>query len=389
MTNATLALNVSRPATPATPPANSRDQDDASSSKRFDAALDAAHAQVRDPREQSTPSSRPSHASSSVDDTASSAKSGNAKADHASDDDQTKKDDDTSSDDTSIAATMLSLIGVPPQVTTAAAKVLDVAKGSADTAGVMPGALPALLNGVPGVAATAPGLTGVLPGTAAGVQAAADDLAGVQGATPSMLAAVAPDATMAAPLTAPSFASLLAGTGLAATKDDGSSVDPANPSPMPFAHPQLTGQASGSVVQVQATQVATSPQFAQELGEQIAWMGSGDVKEARIKLHPEELGSMDVRVNLDGGKVNVAIMAQHPAAVHAVQQTLSQLDSMLAHHGLSLGQADVGQRQAEPGGDGSANGQGSSGQGTDGNTTGGAETIATTRVSRGLVDEGA
>ncbi|KAG9568771.1 hypothetical protein KCV01_g19837, partial [Aureobasidium melanogenum] len=147
-----------------------------------------------------------------------------------------------------------------------------------------------------------------------------------------------------------------------------------------------TTPTDGQMMQVQSTQPATSPQFAQELGEQIAWMGSGQVKEARIKLHPEELGSMDVRVNMDGGKVNVAIMAQHPAAVHAVQQTLSQLDSMLAHHGLTLGQADVGQRQQGQGGgdaSSSAAGQASSGAEADAAST----TVATSPVSRGLVDE--
>jgi flagellar hook-length control protein FliK len=155
--------------------------------------------------------------------------------------------------------------------------------------------------------------------------------------------------------------------------------------PMPLAHAQGLDQGGATVVQVQATQPATSPQFAQELGEQIAWMGSGQVKEARIKLHPEELGSMDVRVSLEGGKVNVAILAQHPAAVHAVQQTLSQLDSMLAHHGLSLGQADVGQRQAEHGGENG--GQGTTARGNDTEAAGAATTVVTSRVSRGLVDE--
>jgi flagellar hook-length control protein FliK len=94
---------------------------------------------------------------------------------------------------------------------------------------------------------------------------------------------------------------------------------------------------------------------------------------------------MDVRVNIDGGKVNVAIMAQHPAAVHAVQQTLSQLDTLLAHHGLSLGQADVGQRQTGQGGDGQGGGNG--GQGGAGEPDAAGPVVATSRVSRSLVDE--
>ena len=190
----------------------------------------------------------------------------------------------------------------------------------------------------------------------------------------------------AAGVVPPSFAALLATQGsAAAAKDDhqGTVVDAAS-SPMPLAHAPDLGNAV-PVVQVQATQAATTPQFAQELGEQIAWMGSGQIKEARIKLHPEELGSMDVRVHLDAGKVNVAILAQHPAAVHAVQQTLAQLDSMLAHHGLSLGQADVGQRQGGETAEG--RGDGSQGQGADTGAAGATEAVATSSVSRSLLDE--
>jgi flagellar hook-length control protein FliK len=369
MNNATLALNVTRPAPQAksaTPPLSGQDQDDTASPKRFDAALDTAHANARgthEPSRDSTAKHDPAPAPAP--------KTADAQnADQKPEEDPEKKDakDD---DDTSIAATMLSLIGVPPKVTDVATKMLGTVTGGADSA----------------AAALAPAtLAGVLPGTAAGVHAAADDIAGLKEATTAVPAATSTAATPAT--VAPSFATLLAAQGAGATsaKDDASSVDPANPSPMPLVHSQGIGTANGSVVvQVQASQPATSPQFTQELGEQIAWMGSGQIKEARIKLHPEELGSMDVRVNLDGSKVNIAIMAQHPAAVHAVQQTLSQLDSMLAHHGLSLGQADVGQRQAEQGGAGS--GKDAAGQGGDTDATAATDTVATSRVSRGLVDE--
>ncbi|WNL47263.1 flagellar hook-length control protein FliK [Dyella sp. BiH032] len=87
--------------------------------------------------------------------------------------------------------------------------------------------------------------------------------------------------------------------------------------------------------------------FAQELGQQVAWLGGQEIKEARIRLRPEELGQLDVKVSVaEHGRVDVSFTAQHPAAVTAVQQTLGQLDLMLAGHGLSLGQAQVGQQGA-------------------------------------------
>jgi flagellar hook-length control protein FliK len=84
--------------------------------------------------------------------------------------------------------------------------------------------------------------------------------------------------------------------------------------------------------------------FAQDLGQQVAWLSGQNVKQARIRLHPEELGSLDVKVSVTHGRVDVVFSAQHPAAVAAVQQSLPQLDHMLAQHGLSLGHAEVGQQ---------------------------------------------
>lgn len=83
--------------------------------------------------------------------------------------------------------------------------------------------------------------------------------------------------------------------------------------------------------------------FGQELAQQVTWLGGQDIKQARIRLHPEELGPLDVKVNVTHGRVDVTFNVQHPAAATAVQQSLAQLGHMLAQHGLNLGHAEVGQ----------------------------------------------
>jgi flagellar hook-length control protein FliK len=388
MNNASLLLNAARPpaTTHASSPTPASSQaastgDTSSARSGFDHALDAARADAHKQADAHKPTDAHKPAESRRDsDTKtttkapadkSTSKASDAKKDDTTadkDDDADKKDDTKADGDTSLASSMLALIGVPAQVTQVAAAALGAAKGVAT--GNPAEALAALTGG---------------KGDPADAAAAAKD--GGLNALPATTAAAAGDA---AALTASPFATLLASEGAAAHagKDDAKGVDLTTMSPMPLAHSAPAGQASGPV-QLQATQAATSPQFTQELGEQIAWMSSaaGGVKEARIKLHPEELGSMDVRVNVDGGKVNVAIMAQHPAAVHAVQQTLSNLDAMLAHHGLSLGNAEVNQGGAQQ------NNSGNQGQGQGGNagqSDGNADTLvtaSTSRVSRGLVDE--
>lgn len=99
-----------------------------------------------------------------------------------------------------------------------------------------------------------------------------------------------------------------------------------------------------------------SQAFAQELGQQVAWLGGQGIQQARIRLHPEDLGQLDVKVSVTHDRVDVVFTAQHPAAVTAVQQTLPQLDHLLAQHGLSLGHAEVGQHDR-----GNPRGQGSDG----------------------------
>jgi flagellar hook-length control protein FliK len=378
MNNATIALNVARPAAPASSPApgaanassvTGKANDDTASNKRFDAAMDAAHADARKAKDPSSDQGSTTSTTTTAKDAGMEKTVSTQATDKKPDDDATKKDDATDGD-TSLATSVLALIGVPPKVGDLAAKALATATA---TAGKLGGALGAITGAgtTPGLAAAADATAGAKDGAAAGLPAM------------DTLAVATPVATV----TASPFAALLAaqGSDLSVTKDDASATDPASASPMPLMHSPAMNGVAGPAVQVQATQAATSPQFSQELGEQIAWMGSGDVKEARIKLHPEELGSMDVHVTMDGGKVNVAILAQHPAAVHAVQQTLSQLDTMLAHHGLSLGQADVGQRHPEQT---PAKGDPAGGQGDgvdDGTATTG--TVATSRVSRSLLDE--
>lgn len=120
-----------------------------------------------------------------------------------------------------------------------------------------------------------------------------------------------------------------------------------------------TSQASTAVpTSAHTLSIASQPgsaAFVQDLGQQVAWLSGQDVKQAKIRLHPEDLGQLDVKVNVQhNGQVDVTFAAQHPAAVHALQQTLPQLDALLAQHGLSLGQASVGQQQS--GGDGQARG---------------------------------
>jgi flagellar hook-length control protein FliK len=84
--------------------------------------------------------------------------------------------------------------------------------------------------------------------------------------------------------------------------------------------------------------------FHQELATQVNWLAGQDVKQARIRIHPEDLGPIDLKVSVSHDHVDVVFSVQHPGTVQALQQSLPQLGQMLAQHGLSLGHAEVGQQ---------------------------------------------
>ncbi len=91
---------------------------------------------------------------------------------------------------------------------------------------------------------------------------------------------------------------------------------------------------------------ADTPAFGAALSHEVAWMAGHDLQRARLRLHPAELGSLDVQIQVQHGRVDVAFVVQHPAAATAVQDALTQLGVLLGQQGLSLGDAHVSQRQS-------------------------------------------
>lgn len=107
--------------------------------------------------------------------------------------------------------------------------------------------------------------------------------------------------------------------------------------------PVVPAGATGATHSLAMNSPAGSSSFAKELGQQITWLSGQDVKQAQIRLHPQDLGPLDVKVSVEHGRVDVSFMTQHPDATAAVQQSLGQLHQMLGGQGLSLGHATVGQ----------------------------------------------
>lgn len=289
------------------------------------------------------------------------------------------------------ASAMLALLGqsIPAQATPVPVATSD--QGT-DATVAMPAAMPAL-NGLP--ASLGLPAQGSMP---PGAQAGADDLLDAKGASElkdDALASATQDtgddagsaftgALAAASKTLPSSSNSPASSGTDHS-DPLQAINALAATPPPQAQPAAAAPAAHALTMQSS---AGTPAFAQELGQQVAWLGGQDIKQARIRLHPEDLGQLDVKVSVKQDHVDVAFIAQHPQAVHAVQQTLGQLDMMLAHHGLSLGHAEVGQggRGSESGQGGSSAGSGASAEDASQETGGLAAVAAPVIKAIGLLD---
>ncbi len=125
--------------------------------------------------------------------------------------------------------------------------------------------------------------------------------------------------------------------------------------------------------------------FDDGLGTRIAWMADQRMGHAEIRLNPEHAGPIDVRVDLDGDRVDARFHSASAEVRQALEASLPRLRELLGQHGLELGQADVGQqpRDQTPATAASARREGARADAT----TDGADAPRPPRVSaRSLVD---
>ncbi|GGW73647.1 flagellar hook-length control protein FliK [Alteromonas halophila] len=105
----------------------------------------------------------------------------------------------------------------------------------------------------------------------------------------------------------------------------------------------------------------TKAEGQQQLQEKIRWMVNSRSTLAEIRLDPPELGSMQVRVNMNGDAASVNFVVQSQQARDALNDAMPRLRDMLSEQGIELGESFVQQESGD--GSGEADGQAGSGNG--------------------------
>jgi len=80
----------------------------------------------------------------------------------------------------------------------------------------------------------------------------------------------------------------------------------------------------------------------QSLTRQVLQAGQGQLRQLHIKLNPSNLGSIDIKLQVEGDSTNIAFSSQHAVVREAVEASLPRLREMFSGSGINLGNVDVG-----------------------------------------------
>lgn len=89
------------------------------------------------------------------------------------------------------------------------------------------------------------------------------------------------------------------------------------------------------------------PNWGKDLGEQIIWMNNKDLSAAEIRLNPEHLGPISVRLDVNKEQqASIMFTAQHLEAKEAIEASIPKLREMLVNQQLNLVNVNISQHSA-------------------------------------------
>ncbi|WP_312240749.1 flagellar hook-length control protein FliK [Pantoea sp.] len=135
-------------------------------------------------------------------------------------------------------------------------------------------------------------------------------------------------------------------------------TDPSSREPIASTEPQAATPAAAlsSAVAAQARTASTAmntvsgslpqstgtPAWQQALSQQILCFTRDGVHNAELRLHPEELGSLQISLRLNNDRAQLHFMTGNHQVQAALEAAMPQLRSSLAESGIQLGQSSIG-----------------------------------------------
>ncbi len=116
--------------------------------------------------------------------------------------------------------------------------------------------------------------------------------------------------------------------------------------------PALAGQSEASesaraLPRLDLTRLLQQPNGARELADQVRMLAQAQGGRTELKLHPPQLGSLDVRVLVDGDRTSIQFISANPVTREVLEAAMPRLRDSLAESGLTLEDATVSDQAAE------------------------------------------
>ena len=107
----------------------------------------------------------------------------------------------------------------------------------------------------------------------------------------------------------------------------------------------MQNQSLTPTTQVQTTLNLSMPiniaQWQTSLTQQIVMFSRQNIQTAEIKLHPEELGSLHIKLAMDDDKMHLHMMVAHTVVKGVVESAIPHLRTSLEEQGITLQQTDI------------------------------------------------
>ncbi|CCE22606.1 flagellar hook-length control protein FliK [Methylotuvimicrobium alcaliphilum] len=117
-------------------------------------------------------------------------------------------------------------------------------------------------------------------------------------------------------------------------------------------HRQIAGQTK--IEAPAMSKPMAHPEWDQELGERIVWMNNRAMPFAELKLNPQHLGPISIRIDMNQDQTTIAFSAQQAAVKEAIEAAIPKLREMMGAQQLnvaeiSVTQASLGEQAKLPG----------------------------------------
>jgi len=87
----------------------------------------------------------------------------------------------------------------------------------------------------------------------------------------------------------------------------------------------------------------SSARWGQEFGQRIQWMVNQSLSGAQIRITPQHMGPIEVRVHMQNDQATIAFTAQHGATREAIDAALPRLREMLSDQNVNVVDVDISQ----------------------------------------------